>query len=335
MKNNDTNDTNDRIPEDENLGSAGSPHSTGRNLHEHSTDFERSEGGVSPAHCDICGASIPPSRAKCPDHQHVQGVDTENGPWSISNVGVTVVAASSKFHALANAAVSFRRRETGGGANSFELIYDFGQPSDTLTSGWGGELPEAVEFDSEAGETLVETAISKTDDDEVKSGGEVGGIEIDPSIIGESTQSDSYLYDERGAVLSSEEDLAQFDTGPENEDYSYWVIPALLYKRDEEVGDESRRTMDCLGCGKSEHVFNGLTNTPDDMERDQMGVWICIECERRRAGEPPAKYDSRRSDEESTSDGGGEKTISEAEEEEFEAAMERLDTEDNVSDSSE
>lgn len=335
MKNNDTNDTNDRIPEDENLGSAGSPHSTGRNLHENSTDFERSDGSVAPAHCDICGASIPPSRARCPDHQHTQSVDTENGPWSISNVGVTVVAASSKFHALANAAVSFRRRETGGGDNSFELIYDFGQPSKTLTSGWGGELPEAVKLDSEAGENLVETAFSKVDSDEVESGGEVGGIEIDPSIIGESTEPDSYLYDERGAVLNTEEDLAQFDAGPENEDYSYWVIPALLYKRDEEVGDESRRTMACISCGEAEHVFNGFTNTPQDMDREQMGVWICVECERRKAGEPPAKFASQDSDGQSSSDVGGEKPIKKAEEEEFEAAMERLDAEDKVSDSSE
>lgn len=335
MKNNDTNDTNDRLPEDENLGSAGSPHSTGRNLHERSTDFERSDGSIAPAHCDICGASIPPTHSRCPDHQHTQSVDTENGPWSISNVGITVVAASSKFHALANAAVSLRRRETGGGDNSFELIYDFGQPPETLTSGWGGELPEAVKLDSEAGEDLVETAISKGDSDEVESGGEVGGIEIDPSIIGESTEPDAYLYDERGRVLSTKEDLSQFDTEPENEDYRYWVIPALLYKRDEEVGEESRRKMDCISCGEAEHVFNGFTNTPDDMDRDQMGVWVCVNCERRKAGEPPAKYASRDSDEQSSSDEGGEKPINKAEEEEFEATMERLDAEGEIADSSE
>lgn len=238
MKNNDTNDP---LPEDENLGSAGSPHSTGRNLHQRSADFERTEQGTTPAHCEVCGAAIPPTHNRCPDHQRSTDTSSSAGgyTWSISNIGVVIVAASSKFAALANASVALRRRDGGEDTDdSYDLIYDLGEPSDTLTSGWGGELPDAVKLDTTVGQELCERAISKTDGDS-RDKSVISGVEIDPSILGESSTSKPHLFTERGKAIAYKGGLEPYEKSPDNPNHDYWVVPALLYERDSETAESS------------------------------------------------------------------------------------------------
>lgn len=331
------NDTNDPLPEDENLGSAGSPHSTGRNLHQRSGHFERAEQGIPPAHCEVCGETIPPTHNRCPDHQRDDDTDRSTGDytWSISNIGIVVVAASSKFAALANASVALRRRNGGEGSDdSYDLIYDFGKPSDTLMSGWGDELPDAAELDSSRGEELYERAVSKTDW-EAQDTSVIGGLEVDPSILGESPDSKAFLFTERGKAITNESQLAVLEEGPDNPNHDHWVIPAVLYNRDRNTAGESIRAQNCVNCGVSRHVFDGLADGSTIADGDEAGVWVCLECDTKKAGSPPRGYESREAVNRAAPTVGDEKPIDKAEEGQFESVMERLDTNGELEDASE
>jgi len=326
MKNNDTNDP---LPEDENLGSAGSPHSTGRELHQRSADFERTDQESPPAHCEVCGAAIPPTRDRCPDHQREGRNSSSDGDsWSISNVGLVIVAASSKFHALANASVALRRREGGHDSDdSFDLVYDFGEPSKTLTSDWGGNLPDATELDSPVGETLLEEAASKMTPGREEQENEIAGVDVDFSILGRSSEPDSYVFDERGEAITKKDQLNAFEGGPENNDHDYWVIPALLYNRSRDTDNKTLRNHECVNCGVTQHAFDGIVDAPRAADRDQIGVWVCMECDSKKAGAPPSGFDDKEVAAQTAPTIGDEKPINKAEEDEFEAAMERLDSE--------
>jgi ribosomal protein L37AE/L43A len=335
MKNNDTNDP---LPEDENLGSAGSPHSTGRTLHQRSTDFEQTEQERSPAHCEVCGASIPPTRDRCPDHQRDDrhNSTSDGNSWSISNVGLVIVAASSKFHALANASVALRRREGGHESDdSFDLIYDFGEPSKTLTSDWGDELPDAAELDSPIGKTLLEEAVSKMASDRKDQEGEIAGMDIDFNILGRPSESEAYVFNERGEAITKKNHLNAFGDKPEDGNHDYWVIPALLYKRSHDISNKTLRDHECVNCGVTQHAFDGLIDPPDKSDRDQIGMWVCLECDSKKAGAPPSGFDDEEVAARTAPPVDDEKPINKAEENEFKALMERLESEDRLDDASE
>jgi hypothetical protein len=335
MKNNDSNDP---LPEDENLGSAGSPHSTGRTLHQRSADFERAEQEGSPAHCEVCGASIPPTNNRCSDHQQSSKHETtaSGDSWSISNVGVVIVAASSKFHALANASVALRRRDGSHGSDdSFDLIYDFGEPSTTLTSNWGGELPDAAKLSTPVGEDLLERAFSKIDSNDSERDGEIAGIDVNLSVLGQPSNSGTYLFNERGEAITDEQQINALSDGPENGDHNYWAIPAVLYSSSQESSPEPQRSLDCVNCGVSQHTFDRAIENPGVDGQERIGVWVCLECNSRKAGAPPTKPGDESISKETVPTTSDEKPINKAEENQFETMMERLESEGRLGNASE
>ncbi len=329
--------TNDPLPEDENLGSAGSPHSTERNLHQRSDEFYESEQELPPASCEVCEATIPPTHSRCPDHRTESAHNAAGeSDWSISNIGLVIVEASSKFAALANASVAFRRRDGAPGTDdSYDLIYDFGDPSETLTSDWGGELPDATELDSPLGETLYDRAIEKMNagDSTSENKTDVGGIEFNSDILHQDSSSNAYLFTEYGKAISDEDQLDAFKSASSNPDHEQWLVPAVLYKRNETPTNTLSETKECVNCGVSQHKFEGPVKDTSVTRDKDIGVWICLECGSKKADAMPKHTAKGQTDPNDEAPTEGEKSIKKAEQDQFNSVMERLDANDDLSSS--
>lgn len=278
-----------RVSKHENLGSAGSPHSTGRNFHQHSTEFEDSEGEFSPAHCETCGASIPPIYSHCPDHRQSQTpiIQGDDYTWSISHTAIAIVGASSKLHAIAKASAAFKRRDgSKSSSDSFDLIYDFAtEPSKTLTSGWGKELPDATKLNSDLGQELYNHAKEKTDldGDQFDIGGE---FTVDPDILG-NTSPTPFIYTEYGEGITEPDDVQQFNSKLTNSNQNYWIVPAVLYKHNRITGNKPIANRECPTCGVTQHVFDRYENGHPSINTDGVAIWVCLECDTESEGPAP------------------------------------------------
>lgn len=321
-------DTNDPLPEDENLGSAGSPHSTGRTLHQRSAEFNQPDRERPPASCEVCNTPIPPTHSRCPDHRSdaTAGQETELD-WSISNIGFVVVEASTKFAALANASVALRRRDGGAGDDSsYDLIYDFGELSDTLTSNWDSRLPDATKLDTTLGEELYQQAVEKTNCETPQSEATktIGGVEINTDIIQESSSPNTYLFSEYGTGITETEQLDQFEETPSNPDHNRWLVPAVLYEPNKTSTSSQSEAKHCVTCGTTQHTFEGPIEDKSVSTDADLGVWVCLECGNKTADtiphwQPPSTPNAKK---EPTTE--GEKSIKKAEKSEFESVMKRL-----------
>jgi hypothetical protein len=271
-------------------GSANTADDSGRQLHEHTSQFQEeidSNTEFSPAACEVCNCAIPPNRSRCPDHSQDEAVDDENRhEWRISHIGLAVVPAVNSLHAAALGASAFKGREGAPGTKeSFDLLYDFGEPADILTDGWGGGLPDVVSYESERGSELVATALAKS-----SGGGSMdleSGLEVDASVLGNE---DPYVFTRRGKPLWSAEDLEAY--ADENEESTLWVVPGLLYSRELVAGDNPVKHRECRDCGETtKHVFDGYKNGHPSLHSDGAGRWICLDCETVDLGEAPVNPD--------------------------------------------
>lgn len=321
-------DTNDPLPEDENLGSAGSPHSTGRTLHQRSAEFNQPDRERPPASCEVCNAPIPPTHSRCPDHQ--SDATTEGDAdldWSISNIGFVIVEASTKFAALANASVALRRRNGGvGDDSSYDLIYDFGDLSDTLTSGWDRRLPDATKLDTALGEELYQQAIEKTNAETPHSEGTktIGGLEISTDIIQENSSPNTYLFTEYGAEITETEQLDQFEETPSNPTHDYWLVSAVLYEPNNATSNGPSESKQCVNCGIAQHTFEGPIEDESVSTEADMGIWLCLECGSKTADTTPHWQPEPTPETDGKTGTEGEKSIKKAEKSEFESVMKRL-----------
>jgi predicted nucleic acid-binding Zn ribbon protein len=273
-------------------GSANTLRDTGRQLHQRDGQFGEGlndDVEVSPGDCEVCGCAIPPNRSRCPDHtQETSKNSTPQKEWKLSRVGLALVPGVSAFHAAALASTAFKNRDDGQNSKeSFELVYDFGDPSQTLTSGWGGELPDVVRADSELGTKLLEVGFEKTADR-----GETLAVEeelgISESPLGES---EGYVFGRGGDRVTSFDDVDELGSSLEsNEDL--WVVPGVLLKKKIDTGDSTVKQRTCSECDRiTKHVFDGYKNGHPAFYEDGAGKWICLECESVDYGEAPVNPD--------------------------------------------
>lgn len=267
----------DRLPEDENLGSAGTPRSSGRELHTHSSNFEDQSDEQPPSFCEICGCSISPTNSRCVDHEVTNSSEKPETrhQWKYSHVALAVVPANSKMHALALASAVFKRRDAvPGDGRSFELIETMDDPSATITSGWGDHLPEAAPVNDSAGQSLLQSAISKLDPKTRP----IDNSSTDTDFSQFSTLgSQEYIFLENSDAVhpSSSDDsiFSEVDTDKKE----LWVVPALLYRRSYDTDNNPVRLHNCANCESAQkHVFDGIKQ--QDNNHKQTGYWICLTC---------------------------------------------------------
>lgn len=312
-----------RLSDVELPGSAGTHRHSGRQFHQHSTEFEQGGGEYTPSNCEICGCSIPPSRARCSDHRQTASEARASSAfdWSLSHVAIAVVPASNIFLAAAMGSSAFALRDGGGGSKeSFDLIYDIEKElSKTLTSGWGGTLPDAVPLDSEEGQRLIKCAKEKTN------WGGVLGVEkalgVDESPLSDSN---TYIFNQGGAEIVEEEQLETiFDESETGEEF--WVVPGVLYEQERDTSGEAVRNHTCPSCGKAtKHVFEGYDGGHPSLHSDGVAVWTCLECETSHAGSVPVNDVSDEPWEDDNFAGGDRRNVSTAADEQHRAVMERL-----------
>ncbi|MFD1570290.1 MULTISPECIES: hypothetical protein [Haloferacaceae] len=276
----------DRLPEDENLGTAGTPRSSGRELHTHSSNFEDQSDEQAPSFCEICGCSIPPTDSRCVDHEVTNTAEKRDAghQWKYSHVALAIVPANSKIHALALASAVFKRR-TGvpGDGRSFELIETMDSPSDTITSGWGGHLPEAVPVNDPSGKSLLESAISKLDAEADSTN--ASHADIDFSQFSTLSSKDYIFLENSDPVHPDSPDDTMF-SGVEENGKEQWVVPALLFQRSYNTGDNPVRFRNCAHCESAQkHVFDGIRSRKAGNNR--AGRWICLACHTASEGPIP------------------------------------------------
>lgn len=273
----DDNYPDDRLPEDENLGTAGTPRSSGRELHTHSSNFEDQSDEQPPSFCEICGCSISPTNSRCVDHEVTNTAEKRDTghQWKYSHVALAIVPANSKIHALALASAVFKRRDAvPGDGRSFELIETMDDPSSTITSGWGGHLPEAVPVDDPAGKSLLESAIPKLNTETQPT--DSSSSDIDYSQF--STRgSKEYIYLENSDPARPDSLDAETFSEVEEDGKEPWVVPALLFRQSYNTDDNPVRLRNCANCESAQkHVFDGIRE--QDNKSKQTGRWICLTC---------------------------------------------------------
>lgn len=277
----------DRLPEDENLGTAGTPRSSGREFHTHSSSFESQTHESPPSACEICGCSIPPTDSRCKDHRlHNTSKKRDSGHnWKYSHVAIAIIPANSKLHALALASAAFKRRQNApGDGRSFELIETMDEPSDTITSDWGGDLPEAVALNSPTGTSLIQTAISTLQSNTNST--TASSIEIDFSQF-ENKHTPDNIFLEDGTPTQPTVVKDMTIQNPKDDEKELWIVPALLFRRDYNTKNNPIRFRDCINCGTPrKHVFDGVEQLAD--YREQTGRWICLTCNTATHGSLPS-----------------------------------------------
>ena len=282
---NENNDGERNVPFIDVLGGNSEFKSHGSQVHEHPTDYDQGEPNTAPAHCEICGSSIPPNRTRCKRHnQGSQTARSSNKQMSISHVAIAIVPAASKLHAVAIGSSAFKCRDNAAGDGStYDNIYDFDEPSSIFTSGWGGELPDATQVSSDLGERLVSKAKSKMgwDNDYNLE----GGLGIDSSIL--NSEQESYIFTEWGDSVESESDLEDYLDEDLNESKDYWIVPAVLYKKTLNTTNKTIRNRECDSCGVTKHVFQKYRNGHPSIFEDGEAIWQCLECNKKKAATPP------------------------------------------------
>jgi len=244
------------VPQEENKGSAGSPHSTGRRFHKQSTNFENMDEAP-PASCESCGASIPPTRARCKDHRRDSTASSNNGKftWKISQIGFAIVTGKSNYHAVARGSAAFDfTTEVEAGKQKVELVYDLsGEPSKTLTSGWGGTLPETARVNSNVGEKLMKKALNKT------------------KVSGDSEE--KYLFNEKGDVINDMDKVDQImDDNPTEH---VWIVPGVISDKKVNTENKKIRYVECENCGETQHA---LEDTKKRKHHREERKWRCLNC---------------------------------------------------------
>lgn len=323
---NDRESPDNRVAPKELPGSAGTPRSTGREHHRNSAGFENFEFEASPAQCEVCGCSIPPNRARCSDHRQskADARSESDYSWSISHVAIAVVPGSNIYHAVAIASSAFKLRDGGHKTtDSFDLIYDFDEPSQTLTSSWGGDLPGAVPLNSDTGERLLEQGIEKSDWGSTLDVEEMLGVEESPL-----SSTEPYIYVESGDAVTSKEQVEELQAQSGEGDSDLWVVPGVLYERQRDTSGETVQHRDCPSCGSTtRHVFDGYENGHPSLHTDGVAVWLCLECDSKNTGSAPVgdSIDEPWADEDYA--GGDRYTVEDAAEAEHHDVMERLDQE--------
>ncbi|MHC3381699.1 hypothetical protein [Haloarcula sp. H-GB5] len=320
MNNEENPDT--HLPDVENPGSAGTHRHSGRQYHQHSTNFEQGIGESSPSNCEVCGCSIPPNRFRCSDHRQSGSEARTNSEfeWSFSHIAIAVVPASNIFHAAAMGNSAFFLRDDSDSKDSFDLIYDFNEPSKTFTSGWSETLPDAVPIDSEDGQRLLECAKKKTN---------WGGVlDVEKALgVDESPLSDSkaYIFSEGGEEITEKEQLESMLDESEKE---LWVVPAALYNRKRNTSGKTIRNRPCPSCdARTKHVFDEYDGGHPSLHTGGVAIWVCLECETSHAGSPPTGSIPDEPWEDDNFAGGDRRNVDTAADEQHRAVMNRLDDE--------
>lgn len=265
----------DRLPEDENLGTAGTPRSTGREFHTHSSAFEGANNNQPPSFCEVCGCAISSENIRCSDHQtsHSSEVHVDE-KWAYSHVALALVPAISKIHALALASAAFKHRDgVPGDGRSFDLIETMDNPSQTINRDWGGELHDAVKLDSTEGRSLIQVATSNADLEEPAKQSSRFGIDFDRFATDRHTE---YLFAPDGSPITDADTKNLEISQPEGEERNMWVVPALLYERECDTENKPVRLRQCSNCDEvKKHVFSKVDG---HVKHGNAGTWTCLSC---------------------------------------------------------
>ena len=269
----------------EHTANSGTQDHIAREYNSQVDEFDSSSSVTAVSNCEVCGDSIPPTRARCSDHRgrtsSSQSVDDE---WSISRVAIAIVPGATYYHAVSLGAAAFRHRnQQSNSTESFDLIYDFDDdPSKTLVRQWGGELPDAVKLDSEQGTELYKTGVRKTptlsEYSLTASTNKVSAQKV-------SDDSDVYIYLEDGTPVQTDADIETIENLRSDSDQPLWVVTAVLYQRKTQrstADQNDTRRMFCQQCAETTHIYRGSL---------ACGEWECTSCGTTRDGQPPGAYD--------------------------------------------
>ncbi|UVE52241.1 hypothetical protein KU306_17165 (plasmid) [Haloferax larsenii] len=315
-----------RVPREGLPGTAGGPNHTGRQYHQHGWQFVNYDVETGPASCEVCAASIPPTRARCVGHRETSPrvAAPTDYEWSISKTAIAVIPASNRYHAIAIGSSSFRLRDGGHKSrSSYELFYDLDDPARILTAGWGS-IPDAVPLDSNDGQRLFETAVDKTDWETTLS------VEQSRDVTDSSlSDSNPHIFTETGDGLVNRDQLADFDEQPHCKSHDYWVVPAVLYDRKHNTTDKTVRNRTCPNCSEAtQHVFDGYDGGHPSTHVDGAALWTCLTCDTTHDDTPPVGVDPDKPWEDSDYTGGDRYTPEDAAEQQHEQVMRRLENED-------
>ena len=283
------------------------------------------DGERVPSTCETCGCAIPPTRAKCTDHR-----ESDSGPrsetefeWTISRVAIAVVPGATDKEAIAKGAIAVRfRPEANKTDESYAVIDDFDDPSQTLTKNWGGELPSAVTIQSDTGQQLLSHAKDHANWEETR----------DSKTQDDASETKPFIYDEQGDPVTQDSQLTALKEAQLDDRVELWVVPAVLYERRQETTNSTLQFRECMTCESStQHIFAGFENGHPSLHSDGVAIWICRECSIETEGAAPA---TETASEPWNSDDytGGDRydvdtALAKKAEEEFQCAMERLNQE--------
>lgn len=241
---------------------------------------------TSPTQCEVCNSPIPPNRAKCNTHRNYTPTSETQSEgkyeWNISHVALAVISAKTALEAVAKASSSFKLRDNAPKTgDSFDLIYDFDNPSRTLTSSWGGELPDATPLSSKLGTELFKHAKAKSPWNTTEN-----NPKLDYTLPTENTDPDTHIFTEFEGGVRREVNLNRIN--PEKlTDSQYWVIPAVLYTQKRKIKNEHVHTRSCHHCNNpTKQIFEGVKKG----EEDKNAKWTCLHCKTTQTGTLPQSY---------------------------------------------
>lgn len=154
-------------------------------------------------------------------------------------------------------------------------VYDFdAPPARTLSAAWGGELPAAIRRETDIGQQLLETALTKTE---------------------RSSESTPYLYDAEGDPLVSRDEVAAVTQTEADGATSRWVVPGVVQRYTVELPDGPTTQLSCE-CRSltTPHVFSGRGGAPRSVPDVARPIWVCRSCGRPTYGHEPDTDETRR-----------------------------------------
>lgn len=301
------------VPEKELPGTAGSPYDSGRQYHQNSGAFHSEETSLPPANCDICGCSIPPTRARCSDHRPDPETPRLNDTheWSIFKVGFALVPATNEFHAIALGSSAFLLREGGHRSRaSYTLLADIDEPAAMVTDGWEQGLPDAVSLSTAEGQALLAEVRDFVEESEEESNGSL-------------SLATPTVYTAEGDELAL--NILKKELSAEGEK-DVWLVPGVLYRRKRVTTGKRIQRRTCASCDEpTKHTFEGYRDANDGNGGSRKVVWKCLECGTEK--DSTAMPSSARSNGEEAPSVSGDYSVGRAADEEHERVMSRLDSE--------
>ncbi|MBX0298039.1 hypothetical protein [Haloarcula nitratireducens] len=217
--------------------------------------------------CRTCWRETLDGRPQCPfcaqngvAEPTVEGGD--GAEWSFGRVVIAVVEAQSKYHARALGAAAFAvsndlttDAETRADVKC-RAAFDT-EPAPQLTTGWP-PLPDAVRIDAAVAQTILSTAVEKTEWDDV--------------------QTKPVLFVEDGDGLEEYSEFDALETLLAENDEDYWLVPGIVQRYAVKESADIASKFYCVACQEPmPHSYAG---------RDGIGsypvavraIWTCDAC---------------------------------------------------------